>query len=197
MARSAGGRLVNIKQTPLAGAFLVDLAPSSDERGFFARAFCQDEFAAHGMDIRCAQSNICLNLHKGTVRGMHLQLPPAAEAKLVRCTRGAVYDVIVDLRPESPTFLRHYAAVLSRDNHRALYVPPLFAHGYQVLEDDTELYYQMSEPYAPGFERGFRYDDPRVAIMWPLRPRLMSPKDANLPPVDCVAAELSCAGVLA
>ena len=171
-------------ETPLAGAFVLELEPAADDRGFFARAFCQEEFAARGMNARCAQSNICLNRHKGTIRGMHLQLPPVAEAKLVRCTRGSLLDVIVDLRPESTTFLRHFAVTLSGENYRSLYVPPRFAHGYQVLEDDTELYYQMSEPYTPGFERGFRFDDPRIGISWPLQPTVMSVKDMSLTRID-------------
>lgn len=182
---------MKLTETPLAGAFVVDLEPATDERGFFARAFCAEEFAARGLDGRCAQSNICLNRSRGTVRGMHLQLPPVAEAKLVRCIRGSVLDVIVDLRPGSPTFLRHFAVTLSGENRRSLYVPPLFAHGYQVLEDDTELYYQMSEPYTPGFERGFRYDDARAGIAWALPVSLISAKDAALPPIGAaLIAEL-------
>ena len=178
-------------ETPLAGAFVIDIEPASDERGSFARAFCADEFAARGLDGRCAQSSICLNHHRGTIRGMHLQLPPVAEAKLVRCIRGSVLDVIVDLRPGSPTFLHHFAVTLSAQNHRALYVPPLLAHGYQVLEDDSELYYQMSEPYAPGFERGIRYDDPQLGIAWPLPVTVISHRDATLAPLaDGLLAEL-------
>lgn len=172
---------MNFIETPLAGAFVIELEPASDERGFFARAFCAGEFAERGLDARCAQSNLCLNHRRGTLRGMHFQLPPVAEAKLVRCIRGAIFDVIVDLRPGSPTFLRHFGVTLSQENRRTLYVPPLFAHGYQVLEDDTELYYQMSEPYTPGFERGFRYDDPQAAISWPLPVTVISEKDASLP----------------
>jgi dTDP-4-dehydrorhamnose 3,5-epimerase len=180
---------VNFVQTPLAGAFLIELEPAEDERGFFARVFCEEEFAAHGLDSRCAQASICQNNRRGTVRGMHLQLPPVAEAKLVRCIRGAIHDVIVDLRPGSPTFLQNYAAELSRENHLALYVPPMFAHGYQVLEDDTELYYQMSERYAPGRERGFRFDDPKVGISWPLSVSVISPKDRSLPLVGAQLLE--------
>jgi dTDP-4-dehydrorhamnose 3,5-epimerase len=187
---------VRFVETPLAGAYVVEIEPASDERGFFARAFCEKEFAALGIDSRCAQSNVCHNIRAGTIRGMHLQLPPVAEAKLVRCTSGAILDIIVDLRSESPTFLQHYAVELSRANRRALYVPPMFAHGYQVLEDDTELYYQMSEPYTPGFERGFRYDDPLVAIQWPLPVSVLSAKDEALPTLSAgLLAELESAGV--
>lgn len=183
-------------ETPLPGAHIIELEPASDERGFFARAFCVEEFAARGLDGRCAQSNLCLNNRKGTIRGMHLQLPPVAEAKLVRCIRGAILDIIVDLRPGSRTFLKPFPVVLSSQNRRALYVPPLFAHGYQVLEDDTELYYQMSEPYTPGFERGFRYDDPQAAISWPLPVTVISEKDASLPYIGAsLLAELDRAAV--
>jgi dTDP-4-dehydrorhamnose 3,5-epimerase len=175
---------VRLIPSPLPGAFIVELDPLADERGFFARAFCAEEFAAAGLDARCAQSNICLNTTKGTIRGMHLQLPPRAEAKLVRCVRGAVFDVIVDLRPGSETFGRHMAVELTAENRKALFVPPLFAHGYQVLDDDTELYYQMTEPYAPGQERGIRHDDRALEIAWPLPVTLVSPKDLGWPAFD-------------
>jgi dTDP-4-dehydrorhamnose 3,5-epimerase len=170
---------MRLTETPLAGAFIVELEEHHDERGFFARAFCSEEFAAAGLDARCAQSNICLNTTAGTIRGMHFQLPPRAEAKLVRCIRGSVLDVIVDVRPVSPTFGRHVSVELSSANRTALYVPPMFAHGYQVLEDDTELYYQTSEPYEPGFERGFRYDDPAFSISWSREVALVSIKDLS------------------
>ncbi len=172
---------MKISKTQLEDAYIIELEEFSDERGFFARAFCEDEFKAAGIDPRCAQSNICLNRARGTIRGMHLQLPPRAEAKLVRCMRGAVLDVIIDLRPDSPTYLEHLAVELSDTNRLSLFVPPLFAHGYQTLEDGTELYYQMSEVYAPGFERGIRYDDRSVAVRWPLEPTLVSTKDRGWP----------------
>jgi dTDP-4-dehydrorhamnose 3,5-epimerase len=172
---------MKLTETALAGAFMVDIEPATDDRGFFARTFCGDDFAAQGLDPRCAQASICLNRLRGTVRGMHLQLPPVAEAKLVRCTRGAVLDVIIDLRPGSPTFLQHFRIELTGENHRALYVPPLFAHGYQVLADDSELHYQMSEPYTPGFERGIRYSDPALGIDWPLPVTMISAKDLAWP----------------
>ena len=133
-----------------------------DSRGFFARTFCQHEFEAHGLKPIIAQANIAFNHQKGTLRGMHFQFPPAAETKIVRCTRGAILDIIVDLRPESPTYLQHIAAELSEHNYRALYVPERFAHGYQVLQDKTETSYQVGEFYTPGSEGGLLYDDPRL-----------------------------------
>ena len=141
-------------ETKLRGAFIIDLERREDDRGFFARAFCQHEFAEHGLKPVIAQANIAFNRLKGTLRGMHFQFPPAAETKLVRCTRGAILDIIVDLRPESPTYLEHVAVELTADNQRALYVPERFAHGYQVLEDSTETSYQVGEFYTPEAEGG-------------------------------------------
>jgi len=164
-------------ETRLEGAFILDLERRSDPRGFFARAFCQEEFAAHGLKEVVAQANIAFNLKRGTLRGMHFQFPPMAETKLVRCTRGAIWDVIVDLRPESATYLKHVAVELSEDNHRALYVPERFAHGYQVLRDNTETSYQVGEFYSPGDEGGLRHDDPRLGISWPLPVTAISEKD--------------------
>src|SRR4051794_8068086 len=149
-------------ETKLRGAFTIDLERREDERGFFARAFCQHEFEAHGLKPMIAQANIASNRLKCTLRGMHFQCPPTAETKLVRCTRGAILDIIVDLRPESPTYLRHISVELSADNQRALYVPERFAHGYQALEDHTDTSYQVGEFYTPGSEGGLRYDDPRL-----------------------------------
>src|ERR1041384_8687330 len=143
-------------ETNLKGAFIIDLERREDSRGFFARAFCQKEFAAHGLKPIIAQANLAFNLKKGTVRGMHFQFPPAAESKLVRATRGAILDIIVDLRPESPTYLDHITVELSQDNQRSLYVPERFAHGYQVLRDCTETSYQVGEFYTPGSEGGLR-----------------------------------------
>ena len=176
--------------TTLNGAFLVDLEPRGDERGFFARAFCQREFEAHGLKPVIAQANISFNARKGTVRGLHFQFPPAAETKLVRCSRGAILDVIVDLRPESPTYLRSVSAVLSAENRRALYVPERFAHGYQVLEDNTETTYQVGEFYAPALESGLHYADPALGITWPLPIRDLSVKDRDWPPLCAREAEL-------
>ena len=167
--------------TPLSGAYIVDLEPRGDDRGFFARAFCRREFEAHGLNPAIAQTNISFNRRKGTLRGLHFQHPPAAESKLVRCSRGAIVDVAVDLRPESATYLQHVAVELTAENRRALYVPERFAHGYQVLEDDTETTYYVGEFYTPELEHGLRFDDPRLGIQWPLPPTDMSTKDAAWP----------------
>jgi len=164
-------------ETKLKGAFVIDIERREDSRGFFARAFCQHEFAAHGLKPVIAQANIAFNHKQGTLRGMHFQFPPAAETKLVRCTRGAILDIIVDLRPESPTYLQHVAVELSEDNHRALYVPERFAHGYQVLRDKTETSYQVGEFYTPGCEGGLIYNDPRLGLSWPLPVTVVSDKD--------------------
>jgi dTDP-4-dehydrorhamnose 3,5-epimerase len=164
-------------ETALKGAFLIDLQPHNDSRGFFARAFCQNEFAAHGLKPVIAQANLAFNYKKGTLRGMHFQFPPAAETKTVRCTRGAIVDIIVDLRPESPTYMQHVAVELTEDNHRAIYVPERFAHGYQVLEDKTETSYQVGEFYTPGSEGGLLYSDPRLGLTWPLPVTVISDKD--------------------
>jgi dTDP-4-dehydrorhamnose 3,5-epimerase len=164
-------------ETKLKGAFIVDLERKHDERGFFARTFCQNEFSAHGLKSTIAQANVANNLRKGTIRGMHFQYPPAAETKFVRCTRGAILDIIVDLRPESPTYLDHVSVELSEENMRGLYVPERFAHGYQVLLDGTNTSYQVGEFYAPQLEGGLRYDDPHLDLQWPLPAAVVSPKD--------------------
>ena len=164
-------------ETKLAGAFLIDLERREDNRGFFARTFCQNEFAEHGLNTTIAQANLAFNRYKGTLRGMHFQFPPKAESKLVRCPRGGIVDIIVDLRPESPTYLEHVSVELSAANGRSIYVPRRFAHGYQALEDDTETTYMVGEFYAPELEGGLRHDDPRLGIEWPLPVGEMSPKD--------------------
>ena len=169
--------------TKLSGAFILDLEPRGDDRGFFARAFCRRELEAHGLKADIAQGNISFNYRKGTVRGLHFQFPPASETKLVRCTRGAIVDVIVDLRPESATYLQHIAVELTADNRRALFVPERFAHGYQVLEDGTETTYQCGEYYTPAAESGLYFADPALAIEWPLPVTDMSPKDQQWPPL--------------
>jgi dTDP-4-dehydrorhamnose 3,5-epimerase len=171
-------------ETKLKGAFIIDLEPRTDDRGFFSRSFCQKEFEAHGLKTTIAQANISFNYRKGTVRGMHFQFPPAAETKFVRCSRGAIVDVIVDLRPESPTYLQHVAVELTADNRRGLFVPERFAHGYQVLEDNTETTYQVGEFYTPSAESGIRFSDPRLGIEWPLPATDMSDKDAKWPLLD-------------
>lgn len=164
-------------ETPLAGAFIVDLQLRQDERGFFARTFCRREFLAHGLDPAVAQANVAFNVRRGTIRGLHFQFPPAAETKFVRVVRGAILDVIVDLRPESPTYLRHAAVELSADNRRGLFVPARFAHGYQVLEDRTEVTYLVGEFYTPELEYGLPFDDPAIGVSWPLPASDVSEKD--------------------
>lgn len=164
-------------ETKLRGAFILDLERREDSRGFFARTFCQREFIQHGLKPVIAQANVAFNMRKGTLRGMHFQYPPNAESKLVRCTRGGIIDVIVDLRPESSTYLDHVAVELTADNYRSLYVPERFAHGYQVLEDVTETSYQVGEFYAPSAEGGLMHNDPRLGLVWPLPVTEISPKD--------------------
>ncbi len=178
------------QETKLKGAFIIDIEPRADDRGFFARVFCQREFAEHGLKPLIAQASIALNKRKGTVRGMHFQFPPAAETKLVRATKGAILDVICDLRPESPTYLQHVAVELTDDNYRALYVPERFAHGYQVLMDNTETSYLIGEFYTPAVEGGLRCDDPRLGLKWPLPVAEISPKDAALKLLDEIEPEL-------
>jgi dTDP-4-dehydrorhamnose 3,5-epimerase len=168
-------------ETKLKGAFVLELERREDSRGFFARAFCQKEFAAHGLKPVVAQGNIASNVRKGTLRGKHFQYPPAAETKLVRCTRGAIYDIIVDLRPESPTFLQHVGVELNEDNQRALYVPERFAHGYQTLCDKTDTSYLVGEFYTPETEGGLLYNDPSLNLAWPLPVSVISDKDRKFP----------------
>jgi dTDP-4-dehydrorhamnose 3,5-epimerase len=168
--------------TPLAGAFVIDLVPLADERGFFARTWCRKEMEAQGLDGGLVQASVSFNRAAGTLRGMHFQAPPHEETKVVRCTRGAVHDVILDLRPASATFRRWFAAELSAENHRALYVPAGFAHGFQTLAPDTEVLYQMSEFHHPESARGVRWDDPAFGIGWPSAPsRTISEKDRSYP----------------
>jgi len=168
-------------ETRLKGAFIVDLDIKGDERGFFARAFCREEFAAHGLCPDVMQASISYNNKKGTLRGMHYQSAPHSEPKFVRCIGGAVWDVIVDLRPESPTYLQHVAVELSADNRRAVYVPPLFAHGTQALTDGTELLYLIGQFYVPESQTGLRFDDPALSIDWPLPPTALNERDRNWP----------------
>lgn len=175
-------------ETPLRGAFVIDLEQRVDERGFFARTFCAREFEEHGLRPVVAQANVSFNHRSGTLRGMHYQLPPAAETKLVRCTRGAIYDVIVDLREDSPTHMQHFGVELTAENRRALYVPELFGHGYLTLAAEAEVEYQVSEFYTPGQERGMRHDDPALAIEWPVAIEVISDKDAAWPLLEAEAA---------
>ena len=184
--------------TPIDGVMIIDLEPRSDDRGFFARSFCTDEFSEHGLLPMVEQCNISYNYKAGTLRGMHYQLPPATEAKLVRCIAGAIVDKIVDLRPDSPTYLQHVAVELTADNRNALYLPPHLAHAYQTLTDDAEVLYMVSVPYAAGAEMGFRYDDPAFGVSWPLPVSTISDKDASWSPFDeAVNAERFGAGVQA
>jgi dTDP-4-dehydrorhamnose 3,5-epimerase len=169
------------RETPLPGAWLLTPERFADERGFFARTFCRRDFAARGLDPDVAQCSVSFNHKRGTVRGLHFQIAPHEEVKLVRVTRGALWDVIVDLRPDSPTFKKHFSAVLSAEAGNQLYIPKGVGHGFQTLEDGTEVSYQISEPYAPEFSRGYRWDDPAFAIPWPEPVTVMSEKDRSLP----------------
>ena len=172
-------------ETKLKGAYIIDIQPIEDERGFFSRSFCKHEFSGHGLKTDIAQCNISFNRRKGTLRGMHFQLPPKSEAKLVRCTRGRIYDVIVDLRPGSPTYRQWLGVELASGftaNYRMLYIPEGFAHGFQTLEDDSEVFYQMFEFYAPEYASGVRWDDSAFGINWPLPDPIMSERDRAYPP---------------
>lgn len=166
-------------ETSLQGAYIIDIEQRQDRRGFFARTFCQVEFAEYKLEITNVQCSIAFNYKAGTIRGMHYSAAPATEAKLVRCTQGAIYDVIVDMRPNSPTYLAHFGVELTQANRRSIYVPEMFAHGYQTLCDDTEVVYQMNKLYTPGYERGLRYDDPLLEIEWHLPVSEISPKDLD------------------
>ena len=168
-------------ETKLKGAFIVEIERLEDERGFFARIWCWREFEAHGLDHGLAQCNISFNLKAGTLRGMHYQTNPFEEAKLIRCTKGAIHDVIVDLRADSPTFGKHEGFLLTSENRRMLFVPKSFAHGFLTLENETEVAYQMSEFFSPEHSRGFRWNDPRFGISWPGEIRFISEKDGNYP----------------
>jgi dTDP-4-dehydrorhamnose 3,5-epimerase len=168
-------------KTNLEGVFVIELQKLQDERGFFARSFCQREFQEHGLNPNLAQCNISYNKKKGTLRGMHFQAAPFQEAKLVRCTQGAIHDVIIDIRPDSPTYTEYIAVNLDADKQNALYVPEGFAHGFLTLEPETYVFYQMSEFYAPGYARGFRWNDPIFNIEWPAEINMISERDASYP----------------
>jgi dTDP-4-dehydrorhamnose 3,5-epimerase len=167
--------------TTLAGAYIVELEPREDARGFFARTFCAREFGEKGLASAFVQCSVSMTRDRGAVRGLHFQLAPVGEAKLVRCTMGALYDVIVDLRPNSKTYLQHVGVELTARNRRALYVPEMFAHGFQTLEDNTEVFYQISASYAPDLARGLRFNDPKLDIRWPLPVTTISEKDRHWP----------------
>lgn len=177
-----GRDTVIFAETRLKGAYIVDIKEIVDERGFFARGWCENELRQHGLNPRVAQLNVAFNHRRGTLRGMHFQRSPKAEAKLVRCTRGALLDVIVDLRRDSPTHGQWIGVELTEDNHRMLYAPEGFAHGYQTLADRTEIHYQTSEFYAPELASGVRFDDPAFGIEWPLAVASISDQDRNWPP---------------
>jgi len=168
-------------QTPLAGAYVIQLEPRGDDRGWFARFFCRNEFGQHGLCSDVLQINNSFSKYKHTLRGMHYQLAPKAEDKIVRCLRGAFLDVIVDLRPDSKTFLQHFSIELSAENRTVLFVPKGFAHGFLTLTDDTEAFYLVTEFYSPQHERGLRYNDPKLGIRWPFEPAVISDKDKNYP----------------
>lgn len=167
------------RETPLPGAYLIDLEKRGDDRGFFARVFCEREFQARGLETRYVQVNNSLSAQKGTMRGMHYQLAPKAETKLVRCVKGGLYDVILDLRQDSPTFGKSFGAELTADNRTMMYVPKGFAHGFVTLQESTEAFYFVDEFYAPETERIVRWDDPKFNIAWPIPPVVLSDKDAK------------------
>ena len=165
------------KETPLRGAFVIDIERREDDRGFFGRAWCRDEFAAHDLDTALVQCNVSFNKMRGTLRGMHYQAEPFEETKLVRCTMGGIYDVILDLRPSSATYLQWTSVELTVDNRRMLYIPVGMAHGFQTLTDDTEVFYQMGEIYRGEYTRGVRWNDPQFSIRWPFDDPIMSVRD--------------------
>lgn len=175
-----------MKFTPTAihDVFIVDLEPRGDDRGFFSRVWCEKEFADQGLVTEVSQMNLSYNKQAGTLRGLHMQRPPHHEAKLIRCLAGAVVDVVVDVRPDSPTFLKHVMVELTHENRRALSMPAYVAHAYQTLVDDSEVMYQVDGPYAPGAEVGFRYNDPAFGLEWPVPITELSEKDANWPDFD-------------
>jgi dTDP-4-dehydrorhamnose 3,5-epimerase len=170
--------------TKLAGALIIEPEAHRDARGFFARTFCAREFAERGLASNFVQCSVSLSHKRGTVRGLHYQRPPACEVKLVRCTAGALWDVIIDLRPGSPTYLQHVAVELTGRNRRALYIPEMFAHGCQTLEEDTEVFYQISQYHSPEAAFGARYNDPKLGVPWPLPVAALSERDANWPLLD-------------
>jgi dTDP-4-dehydrorhamnose 3,5-epimerase len=170
---------MKFQETPLPGAYVIELEKRGDDRGFFARAFCEKEFSAHGLTPHFVQVNNSLSAFKGTLRGMHYQMTPKAETKIVRCIRGSLLDVIIDVRKGSPTLGKSYGLELSAENRKMMYVPKGFAHGFITLEDDTEAFYFVDEFYAPEFERGIRWNDPHFKIEWPMQPVVLSDKDRN------------------
>jgi dTDP-4-dehydrorhamnose 3,5-epimerase len=171
-------------ETPLKGSFVIELEKKEDDRGFFARIFCRQEFSKLGLNNEIVQINNSLSIKKGTLRGMHYQLPPKAEDKIIRCIKGALYDVIIDLREDSKTFGKWFGILLSEDNRKMLYVPKGFAHGFITLQDYTEAFYLVTEYYSQNHERGIRWNDPKFNIIWPIEPTIISEKDKNFPDFD-------------
>ncbi|MDZ7263418.1 MAG: dTDP-4-dehydrorhamnose 3,5-epimerase [candidate division KSB1 bacterium] len=170
---------MKFNETMLPGVFIIELEPIIDERGFFARAWCHNEAIAHGLQVNFVQNNVSYNIRKGTIRGLHQQISPFEETKLVRCIRGGIYDVVLDLRPESPAYKKWLGVELSAEKRNAIYIPPGMAHGYQTLTDNAEVFYQVSQVYAPNYERGIRWNDPAFGIEWPLQPTVISEKDRS------------------
>jgi dTDP-4-dehydrorhamnose 3,5-epimerase len=175
---------MRFEETRLVGAYVVDLEPRADERGFFTRTFCEREFGALGLPVRFPQCNLSRNVRQGTLRGMHFQAGPEPEAKVVRAVSGAIYDVIVDLRPKSPTFLEWLGVELSAETGRALFVPGGFAHGFLTLTPGTDVFYHMSDFYRPERDRGLRWNDPLLTVRWPSQPSVISLRDAEYPDLD-------------
>lgn len=171
-------------KSPLPGAYIIDVTPVKDERGFFARSFCAEEFAAHGLVSAMSQSSVSFNERRGTLRGMHFQAAPHGEHKLVRCTAGGIFDVIVDIRPESATLHQWFGVELTAANLRSVYIPQGFAHGFITLTDNAEVLYSMSVPFVAGVGRGLRWNDPALGIHWPIQPVIMSTRDAEYPLLD-------------
>lgn len=172
---------MNIGETPVVGAYLIELERLEDERGFFARTWCRREFEEAGLNTELAQCSLSFSLRRGTLRGLHYQAAPHEEVKNVRCTMGSIYDVVVDLRPRSPTYLQHFGTTLSAENRRTLYVPEGCAHGFLTLEDSTEVFYQISEFHVPEAARGVRWDDPAFGIQWPMEVQVISERDRTYP----------------
>ncbi len=168
-------------ETKLKGAFLIEPERKEDHRGFFARTWCQQEFESHGLNSKLLQCSISFNKKKGTLRGMHFQVAPFEETKLVRCTKGEIFDVIIDLRPDSETFKKHFSVILNEDNRLMLYIPGGFAHGFQTMADNTEVFYQMSQLYSPEHSGGVRWNDPAFGIEWPTDERIIIDRDLNYP----------------
>jgi dTDP-4-dehydrorhamnose 3,5-epimerase len=181
---------VRFEPLPIAGAFRIETEPAEDARGFFARLFDAEEFRARGLTTNFVQRSLSFNRRRGTLRGLHYQAEPHAETKIVRCTRGAAFDVMADLRPDSPSFRRWHGVELTADNRTAVYIPTGCAHGFQALADDTELYYEITPAYVPEAARGVRFDDPALAIGWPIAPPIVSDRDRTLPLLEAAAASL-------